>query len=61
MGLVAARDLHPGERLDLAGVRFAFPTAGVPVEDWDLVVGRVLVVPVAAGQPINCSDLAQDD
>jgi sialic acid synthase SpsE len=61
MGLVAARDLHLGERLDLAGVRFAFPAAGVPVEDWDAVVGRVLVVPVAAGRPISSSDLAQDD
>lgn len=58
MGLVAARDLHPGERLDLAGARFAFPAVGIPVEDWDAVVGRVLAVPVAAGQPISSSDLS---
>ena len=61
MGLIAARNLQPGERLDMALVSFAFPAAGVPVEDWDSVVGRVLVAPVAAGQPISSSDLAQND
>lgn len=60
MGLVAARDLHPGERLELACVRFAFPAIGIPVEDWDAVEGGVLVAPVAAGQPIGSGDLAQD-
>jgi len=60
MGLVAARDLRPGERLNLAAVRFAFPAVGIPVEDWDRVEGGVLVTPIAAGQPITSSDLAQD-
>jgi sialic acid synthase SpsE len=61
MGLVAARDLHPGDRLDLACVRFAFPATGIPVEDWDMVVGGVLVTSVAAGRSISSGDLEQDD
>jgi N,N'-diacetyllegionaminate synthase len=58
MGLVAARDLAPGEVLGMDNVRFAFPTVGIPVEDWDHVAGRRLQRAVHRWQPINETDLA---
>jgi N,N'-diacetyllegionaminate synthase len=58
MGLVAAHDLRPGDELTQESVRFAFPTVGIPVEDWDKVVGRKLRKDVNRFQPIAASDLA---
>lgn len=57
MGLVAASDLHPGDRLTLENTRFAFPTQGIAVEEWDEAqkapVGRAL----NAGDVIRWTDL----
>lgn len=53
MGLVAARDLQPGDVVSLQTMRFAFPTVGIPVEDWDVVAGRRLACPVPAGTPVQ--------
>jgi sialic acid synthase SpsE len=58
MGLVAARDLQAGERIGTATVRFAFPAAGIPVEQWDEVAGRALVRPLSKGEPVPPSALA---
>lgn len=52
MGLLAAHDLAPGDRLDAASVRFAFPTLGIAVEDWDAVNGRTINQTVSAGTPL---------
>lgn len=60
MGLVAARDLTVGATLDLDSVRFAFPTLGIPVEDWDRAAARTLGRPLVAGQPIAWDDLDAD-
>lgn len=60
MGLVAARDLAAGEMLDADTVRFAFPTLGIPVEDWDLAAGRPLARAVAAGQPLEWRDVVRE-
>lgn len=56
--LVARRDLPMGAKLDLASVRFAFPCRGIPVENWDTVLGWTVKSPVAAGTPILWSDVA---
>jgi sialic acid synthase SpsE len=53
MGLVAAINLDVGDSLDSNTVRFAFPTLGIPVEDWDKVRQLQIKTPVAAGQPIE--------
>jgi sialic acid synthase SpsE len=53
MGIVAGKDLASGETIDIKTVRFAFPTLGIPVEEWDQVNQSRLKVPVAAGQPIE--------
>jgi sialic acid synthase SpsE len=53
MGIVAARNLALGDSIDINTVRFAFPTLGIPVEDWDKVNRAHIRSPVAAGQPIE--------
>lgn len=57
MGVTAATDLSPGERVRRENVRFAFPTLGVPVEDWDRLEGRAVTRPIGAGQPLQWSDV----
>lgn len=52
MGLIATRDLQPGETVDRDTVRFAFPTLGIPVEAWDEVAGRRLARGVSRGEPV---------
>lgn len=59
-GLVAKRDLEPGDRVDLDSVRFAFPCLGVPVELWDLVEGWSIAEPVAAGHPVAWRHVKSD-
>ncbi|GEM_PF-661136 len=61
MGLVAARDLEPGDTLDLGNTRFAFPAVGIPVEDWDDVAGITVARAVQQWQPINISDLDRSE
>jgi Flp pilus assembly protein CpaB len=60
MGLVAARALAAGDRLDAAAVRFAMalPEGAVMAEAFDEVQGRRLARAVAAMQPIRWEDLA---
>jgi len=53
MGIVAGKDLASGDTVDIEAVRFAFPTLGIPVEEWDKVNHSRLKAPVAAGQPIE--------
>ena len=60
MGLVAARALAAGDRLDGSAVRFAMalPEGAVMAEAYDEVQGRRLARAVAAMQPIRWEDLA---
>lgn len=53
MGLVAARNLVPGDRLDASNVRFAFPSLGIAVEDWDKVSGMIVKQTIKTGTPIG--------
>lgn len=57
MGLVAARDLLPGDEINISNVRFAFPTKGIGVEEWDSVVGNRLATSVIKMQPIRRTHL----
>lgn len=55
--ICAARNLEAGTVLaedDLVCLR---PGDGVPAEDWDLVVGLVLLQPTAAGRPLDRAHL----
>lgn len=54
-GLVAKRDLSPGEEISFDTVRFAFPCLGIPVEHWDLVSNWRVIAPVGAGTPMQWS------
>ena len=60
MGLVTAAAVRAGERLTLDSVRFAFPTLGVPVEEWDRVVGRRFASDLAANTPIGWEHVSTD-
>lgn len=53
MGIAAKYDLQPGEELTLDKAQFAWPALGIPVEHWELVVGRKLRQKVKIGQPIE--------
>lgn len=57
VALVAARDLAPGEEINLANVEFGKPRMGVGVEHWDLVEGRRLKRAVEQGAFIQWEDL----
>jgi N,N'-diacetyllegionaminate synthase len=57
MGLVAATDLQPGDRLTLDNTRFAFPTLGIEVEQWDRAQQAVVRNALAAGEVIRWTDL----
>lgn len=58
MGLVVARSLYPGDRIDAGSVRFAFPTVGIPVEDWDQVQARAVRAYLEPGEPLQLHHLA---
>jgi len=53
MGVVALKNLQPGDVLNLDNVRFAFPTLGIPVEEWDRIAGAKVVQSVAADNPVE--------
>lgn len=57
MGLVAARDLQVGDKVDLGNVRFAFPALGIRAEYWSEVEGQVLNRPLSAGEVIGWRDI----
>lgn len=56
--VAAARDLAPGEKVNVESVIFGRPRKGVGVEHWDLIEGRPLRVSKAAGEFICWEDLA---
>lgn len=58
MGLVARRTLLPGDRLDKASVRFAFPPEGIGVEHWSAVQNATVTRRIAAGAPIPWAAVA---
>lgn len=53
MGLVTAGAIKAGERITPETVRFAFPTLGIPVEEWDRVAGRRFASDLPADTPIG--------
>lgn len=57
MGLVARRDVAPGEPIDGDTVTFAFPRKGIGVEHFDLVFGWRFIQPIAAGRPVSWRDI----
>lgn len=57
MGLMARRDVAPGEPLGDETVAFAFPRKGIGVEHFDLVLGWRFAKPVGAGRPISWRDV----
>lgn len=57
MGLVARRDVLPGELISTSTVDFAWPARGIPVEDVDLILGWQFVTATAARSPISWCDV----
>jgi sialic acid synthase SpsE len=53
MGLVANRNLKPGDEINFENVTFAFPAKGIEVEHWGEVRGWELVEPVDRGEVIG--------
>ncbi|HIF10539.1 MAG TPA: spore coat protein [Sneathiellales bacterium] len=60
MGLVAKRNLQPGERLALDNVYFAWPCRGIIARDWKRVEGAALRQAVDEGQSISWKDVGLD-
>lgn len=58
MGLVAARNLVPGDHISLETVSFAFPVKGIAVEYWECVEGKTVTNRIGAAAPIDWSDVA---
>jgi sialic acid synthase SpsE len=57
--LVAARNLSAGERLDLDAVKIVRPGVGIEPLFVDLLIGRPLVRPLVAEQPLSWDDFLQ--
>ena len=58
MGLVAARDLHPGDRLVADdSVTFSFPARGIGAEHWETVAGWAVQGYIPAGAPMQWSQI----
>jgi len=55
MGLVTQQTLKPGDIINLNSVRFAFPTIGIPVEQWDEVEGSTVSQTLDANTPLEWS------
>jgi sialic acid synthase SpsE len=53
MGLVAKRDLKPGDKIDIQSVRFSFPAIGIGTEYWDDIKGWEVIESVDAGEVIG--------
>ncbi len=56
-GIVAARGLSSGHRLELRDLAFKRPLQGIAPVDYEKVIGRCLKRDVAADEPISWSDL----
>lgn len=57
MGLVLKRQVGKGHILETRDLDFAFPVVGIPVEYFDLIIGRKLGVDKPAGLPLYWEDL----
>jgi sialic acid synthase SpsE len=53
MGLIARRDLLPGQRLEADAIGFAFPVVGIGAEAIAQVVGAGVATAIALGEPIT--------
>ena len=53
MGLVAKRDLKPGDEINLQNVTFAFPAKGIGTEYWGDIKGWKLIENVDSGEVIG--------
>jgi sialic acid synthase SpsE len=57
MGIVAAKDLSPGEALTLDRVCFSYPAKGIPVEHWEIIEGWRVRRELARGKVIGWQDI----
>lgn len=53
MGMVAKKSIAAGELFSDTNIRFAFPTQGVAVEDWDSINGKAALKDIAANRPVE--------
>lgn len=61
-GIVVARSIDEGDTIRAADLRALRPADGaIPVENWDVVVGRRAVTAVEAGAPLRWADLEAED
>lgn len=57
MGLVAKTTIEEGEIITKDHIDFTFPTIGIPVEDYDDVIGKTTDTLIEAGSPIFLKQL----
>jgi len=60
MGLVARRDLSPGDPIDEDHVSFAFPAKGIRAEHWDEVQGWQVTEAIPAGSVVGWGQVRKD-
>lgn len=57
MGLVASSDIEIGDILNENNVRFAFPAKGIPVENWESVIGLKASRNISMEKEISWQDI----
>jgi len=57
-GLVAKRAIAAGATITVDDLRFAWPPVGIPVAQWDLVVGAKAARALAAGDVVRWTDIS---
>jgi len=59
-GLVAKKNIEPGEQVSIDNVSFAWPPVGISVSEWENVKGRVIIKKLKKGEPIDWNSVGMD-
>ena len=60
MGVIAQKDITPGDKLTTDNCRFSWPCKGISVEDWSKIEGRTVVHDIFADHPVRWGDVSFD-
>lgn len=60
-GLVAKKDITPGEKIDLENTGFAWPPIGISTSYWEIIKERPVVEPIKKGKPIYWESIGMQE